>query len=262
MACFYAYFRKPVSLVLIAFGSFKAAAQQVTIHGTVFNMYKTVPLEAVSVLCSCGAGVVTDSIGNYSITVDQSDSLRFSYLGRATQMFPVSMMNPTTGFDIALHVKPTDLGEVKVAPRNYRMDSIQNRKDYEKIFNYKKPGVSITDGQSGSGVGLDLDELINVFRFKRNRRLAAFQERLVEDEQYKFVSHRFTLYTVKKITGLDSDARDTFMLHYRPSFWFTKTASDYEFYDYIKLAYQDYKNHLSYHTLPAKKEEPVHGVMP
>jgi hypothetical protein len=241
---FYAYFKKSFLFALVACCSGKVAAQEVTIHGTVFNMYKTRPLDAVSVLCSCGRGTITDSNGNYAIRVDETDSLRFSYLGRATQMFPVSMMNSTTGFDIALHVKPTELGEVRVAPRNYRMDSLQNRKDYAKIFNYKKPGLEITDGSSGSGAGLDLDQIINMFRFKRNRRLAAFQQRLIEDEQDKFIDHRFTRYIVKKITGLSGDAEDSFMFRFRPSFWFTKTASDYEFYDYIRLAYLEYQGKL------------------
>jgi cell division protein FtsI/penicillin-binding protein 2 len=253
---FYAYFRRTVFFALLAFISLKAVSQQVTIHGTVFNMYKTRPLDAVTVLCSCGRGTTTDSNGNYIIRVDQSDSLRFSYLGRATQMFPVSMMNSTTGFDIALHVNPTELSEVRVAPRNYRMDSLQNRIDYEKIFNYTKPGLSLSDGSSGSGVGLDLDQLINMFRFKRNRRLAAFQARLIEDEQDKFIDHRFTHYIVKKITGLDGNALDSFMYRYRPSFQFTKIATDYEFYDYIKLAYQEYKRQLRAHNV-MKKEEPV-----
>ena len=142
MVLFYAYFRKTILFALLAFICIeRVSAQQVTIHGTVFNMYKTRPLDGVTVLCSCGRGTTTDSNGNYVIRLDQSDSLRFSYLGRATQMFPVSMMNSTTGFDIALHVNPTELNEVRVAPRNYQMDSLQNRKDYEKIFNYKKPGL-------------------------------------------------------------------------------------------------------------------------
>jgi hypothetical protein len=132
------------------------------------------------------------------------------------------------------------------------MDSLQNRKDYEKIFNYQKPGIGITDGQNGAGI--DLDELINIFRFKRNRRLAAFQARLIEDEQDKFINHRFTRYTVKKITGLNGDTLDAFMFRYRPSFQFTKTASDYEFYDYIKLAYQDWQRQLHSHQ-PIKKED-------
>ena len=257
MLRFYAYLKKTIPLVLLAFLSIQAAAQQVTIHGTVFNMYKTRPLDGVSVVCSCGRGTTTDSNGNYMITVDLSDSLRFSYLGRITQFFPVTMMNATTGFDIALHVKPTELAEVRVAPKNYYFDSLQNRKDYEKIFNYTKPGISLSDGSSGSGVGLDLDQIINMFRFKRNRRLQAFQDRLIEDEHDKFVMHRFTRYTVKKITGLSGDSLDNFMLRFRPSYEFTKIATDYEFYDYIKLAYMDYLGqHMYFRREDADKVAP------
>jgi hypothetical protein len=239
---FYSYFRKTIFLALLVFSAFHSFSQQLTIHGTVFNMYRTRPLEAVTVLCSCGSGTTTDSNGNYVIRVDQNDSLRFSYLGRTTQMFAVSIMNATTGFDIALHVNPTELNEVRVAPRNYHMDSLQNRKDYEKIFDYKKPGLSITEGADGNA-GLDLDEIINIFRFQRNRRLKAFQDRLIYDEQNKFIDHRFTRYIVTKITGLKDATLDTFMYHYRPSYTFTQYASDYEFYDYIKLAYEDFQLH-------------------
>ena len=238
MVLFYAYFRKTIVFAFFAICAFRVSAQQITIHGTVFNMYKTHPLDGVSVLCSCGTGTTTDSNGNYIIRLKQSDSLRFSYLGRATQFFPVSMMNETSGFDIALHVNPTVLNEVRIAPRNYHMDSLQNRKDYEKIFNYKKPGLEITEGANGNA-GLDLDQIINMFRFQRNRRLKAFQDRLIYDEENKFIDHRFTRYIVKKITGLDGDELTSFMIRYRPSHNFTQYASDYEFYDYIKLAFEE-----------------------
>ena len=252
---FYAYFRITIPLFLLAFCAVRAGAQQVIIHGTVFNMYKTRPLDAVSVLCSCGSGTTTDSNGNYMIRVNSGDSLRFSYLGRATQYFPVNMMNSAMGFDIALHVNPTELAEVRVAPKNYYLDSLQNRKDYEKIFNFKKPGLEITEGANGNA-GLDLDALINMFNFKKNRRMLAFQKRLIEDEHDKFIDHRFTHYIVKKITGLTGDAADSFMFRFRPSYEFTKIATDYEFFDYIKLAYQDYKRERSFQRQPARKEEP------
>ena len=159
----------------------QAWGQQVNIHGTVFNMYRTRPLEGVSVLAASGKGTTTDSNGNYFIVVAYEDSVSFSYLGRATQMFPVKDINASTGFDIALHVDPLELKEVRVMPRNYHMDSLQNRKDYAKVFDFRKPGFKLTSPTTngGLGAGVDLDELINVFRRQRTRRMLAFQGRLI-----------------------------------------------------------------------------------
>jgi hypothetical protein len=218
-------------------------AQQVTIRGTVYNMYKTRPLDAVSVMSSFGRGTTTDSNGNYMLVVDVNDSISFSYLGRSTIKYPVKDMNKVTGFDIALHVNPTELNEVRIAPKNYRLDSLRNRKDYENVFDFRKPGISITSPNSGGlGVGFDLDAIINMFRFNRNRRMLAFQRRLIEEEQDKFIDHRFNRAIVKKITHLDGNELDSFMVRYRPSYEFTEVTTDYEYYDYIKLAYKEYKS--------------------
>ena len=67
------------------------------------------------------------------------------------------------------------------------------------------------------GVGFDLDELINMFRFKRNRSLASFQRRLLLEEQDKFVEHRFNKALVRRLTLLESPELDSFMLLFRPS---------------------------------------------
>lgn len=239
--CTYRGLVLPVFILLLGAGSVNAQWQQITVKGTVYNMTRTKPLQSVSVISTSGAGTVTDSNGNYSITVSDRDSLIFSYLGRATFNYPVKLINAFNNFDIALHVDPTELKAVRVAPRNYHMDSLQNRQDYAKYFDYKKPGLKLTD-PSGAGVGLDLDELINVFRFNRNRRLAAFQRRLIGDEQDKFIDHRFNKVIVKKITHLNSPEIDSFMIRFRPSFAFTQTSSDYDFDEYIKLAYLQFRS--------------------
>jgi hypothetical protein len=227
-------------LLLCLFGRPEAKAQ-VTIRGTVYNMFRTRPLEAVSVISTSGRGTITDSTGNYAITVNDRDSIFFSYLGRSTVKFPASMINTLNGFDISLHVNPTDLKEVSVMPRNYHMDSLQNRRDYAKAFDFRKPGLKLSTPTEGGSVGFDLDELINVFRFNRTRRMLAFQRRLVDEEHDKFIDHRFNRSIVKKITHLKDNDLDTFMRVYRPSYDFTVITTDYEFYDYIKLACQQYK---------------------
>ena len=228
-----------LSLSFLAGG--QAWGQAVTIHGTVYNMYRTKPLDRVSVVKVTGGGTTTDSNGNYVLQADLRDSIYFSYLGRATTKYAVNQINSMTGFDIALHVDPTELKEVRVMPRNYRSDSLQNREEYAKYFNFKKPGFKITQPGNGLGVGVDLDELINVFRFQRTKRIQAFQRRLEDEEQDKYVDHRFNRSIVLKVTHLEGDELDSFMVKFRPSYEFCKRATDYDLFDYIKLAFTEYQ---------------------
>lgn len=225
----------------VLFAASSVRAQDVTIHGTVYNMYRTRPLDRVSVISSSGKGTTTDSNGNYIIVVSLSDSIFFSYLGRATEKFPVRDINYSSGFDIALHVDPVTLKEVRVMPRSYRDDSIQNRRDYEKIFDYRKPGFKLTDGSGGLGAGVDLNSLIEMFERDKIHRTQAFQRRLVDEEHDKYVDHRFNRSIVLKITHLEGDELDSFMVRYRPSYDFCKRATDYDLYDYVKLAFQEYQ---------------------
>lgn len=205
-------------------------------------MSKTIPLPSVSVLSSEGMGTVTDSLGYYTILVNETDSIWFSYLNKPTPKFAVSAINKFNGFDIALHVPVTELKEIKVIPRNYKRDSIQNRLDYAKAFDFHKPGISLSNPSSGSfGVGLDLDAFINMFNFRKNRRMAHFQQRLIQEEEDKFIDHRFNKPLVRKITKLTGAEQDDFMKKYRPSLDFTRNATDYEFAEYIKLAWQEYE---------------------
>ena len=127
-------------------------------------------------------------------------------------------------------------------PRSYKRDSLQNRLDYAKAFDFQKPGISLSNPSSGAfGVGLDLDAFINMFNFRKNRRMAHFQQRLIQEEQDKFIDHRFTKALVKKITQLSGPEQEDFMKKYRPSLEFTSTSTDYEFAEYIKLAWQEYE---------------------
>jgi hypothetical protein len=43
-----------------------------------------------------------------------------------------------------IHIKASELPEVKVRNRYYKFDSLQNRKDYAKIFEFKKPGIRLS----------------------------------------------------------------------------------------------------------------------
>jgi len=243
-----------LNTVLLVAGH-SARAQTYVIRGSVYDSSRNYPLEAVSVISTSGKGTITNAEGFYQIEVTEKDSIWFSYLNKPTIKFPVLKIQNPMGFDISLQVNVPTLKEVKIRPKNYRQDSIQNRIDYAKIFNYQKPKIKPT--MNGMGVGFDLDEIINMFRFKRNRSLASFQRRLLIDEQDKFIDHRFNKALVRRLTLLDNPELDSFMRLYRPSFTFTKMAGDYEFQYYIKTAFFRFKRGLPPFDAIKKKEKKV-----
>ena len=138
-------------------------------------------VEAVTVLTSDGKPVFTDSLGRYSISAKNGDSIYFVYNNKPTQKFAVNKIPNAGQFDISLHIsvksKYSVLKEVVVYAKNYKQDSLENRQNYGEVFSYRKNGIE-TSITPGGGVGLDANELINMFRFKRNKRLKAFQARL------------------------------------------------------------------------------------
>ncbi len=210
------------------------------VTGRVFDMSKTNPMPSVSVMSTSGNGTVTDSLGRYSLSMAETDSIWFSYLGKPTPKYAVvSIPNPYS-FDISLHVNITELKQVMVKPRDYRLDSIQNRLDYAKAFNFEKPGIGTSLNPDGR-VGLDLGEFFDMFRFRQNRRMRAFQERLLREEEEKFIDHRFSRALVIKITHLRGAELDTFMNRYRPDVLFIKLATDYELQSYIKISFQKFQ---------------------
>ncbi len=237
-----------LALFLFSFSSLAlaglAVSAQVTIRGAVFDMSGKRPLEGVSVISTSGKGTTSNVLGHYSITVDEKDSIYFSYLNKPSMKFPANTIPTFNNFDISLHVPSNILPEVRVMPPSYRFDSLQNRKDYAKVFDFRKPGIGISTsppGSGGAGVGLDINELINMFRFRRNRSMLGFQERLLLEEQDKFIDHRFSKLLVKKITLLNGAELDEFMKLFRPGFEFTQLSNDYEFQYYIKQSYLQYR---------------------
>lgn len=237
-------YRIIIPFLFIVLLASQSALAQYKIKGTVYDSTRNYPLELVSVLTTAGKGTVTNAEGVYEIEVAEKDSIWFSYLGKPTVKFPVLKIANPFGFDISLKVNVTVLKEVKIRPRNYKQDSAQNRLDYAKVFNYKKPGLKTVTPQYGVGAGFDLNEIINMFRFKRNRSMLSFQKRLLEQEREKSVTHRFNKALVRRLTLLDGAELDSFMLVFRPSYEFTMSTGDYDFQQYIKTAHARFKRGL------------------
>ncbi|WP_123891792.1 peptidase associated/transthyretin-like domain-containing protein [Chitinophaga costaii] len=218
-------------LVTLLFLQLAAAAQQQLVKGTVYERSARFGMVGVSVMSTSGRGTVTDSLGHYSIRLPVTDSISFSYQGKATMKFPVRELAPNHPFDMSLHVDIHVLPTVVVQSQrihNYRQDSIENREEYAKVFNYQRDYLTAVNG--GAGINLDL-----LFSLKKAKRMERFRERLEADEREKYVDHRFNKDLIRQITGLQPPAIDTFMVIYRPSFEMLQTfENDYDYYKYIQ----------------------------
>jgi len=225
------------SFVLVA-GKLSA---QYKVKGVVFDSSRLYRIEAVSVMTTGGRMSVTDSMGRYQIDVGEKDSIWFSYLGKPTPKYPVLKIPDVNQFNIALQLKTDVMAEIKIKTRSYREDSVQNRKDYAKIFDFHRPNIASMTTIGPTGAGIDLDELIRVFQFRKNKQTEKFKERLEEQERQKSIDHRFSKLLVKRLTALDGNDLDVFMIRYRPSYAFALVASDYDFQLYIKKCYELFK---------------------
>ena len=196
-----------VALLLLAA---RTAVGQVQITGTIYDESQRFAMSGVSVLGTSGIGTMTDSVGHYIIRLPLGDSIYFSYLGKTTNRFPVKDLAPDQPFNMALAISVDSLPAAFVRGKNYLLDSLATRKEYAKVFDYHSKYVNgmKTEKRGGMGIGLNLDMFFNG---KENRRMEAFQKRLVEDEHDNYVDHKFSRSIVRKITGLEPPALDTFM---------------------------------------------------
>jgi hypothetical protein len=219
------------------------AQGQLPVRGTVLDIGRINGVQGVVVSTNNGRKTQTDTLGRYMIDVAISDSLYFTYNNKSTLRYAVKDIADFTRFDIALQMsipsKYKALKEVTVFSKSYQQDSVENREQYARYFNYQKPGIksSVVNGAAGA----DINELINLFRFRRNKYLKKFQARLLQQEKDRYVDYRFNKKTVYNLTGLTGAAQDTFMIIFRPSYEFAATSQLYDFYDYIKLSGEQYK---------------------
>ena len=128
----------PFILTLLSFRN--VSAQSVAVSGIVYDISGRRPIEAV-IVNSNSNHAITDSLGRYIIMVKLKDSISFSLFGKSTQKYPIDTVEDIHNFNVMIHVTGVDLPEVRVRNSYYKMDSIQNRNDYAKYFNYQVPGL-------------------------------------------------------------------------------------------------------------------------
>ena len=216
------------------------AFSQFEVKGTVYDAAMMNYVEGVRVVSTSGIFAITDTLGHYSIPVRDSDSLYFVYNSKPTVKFPVKDIADPGAFNISIKAQVVSkykvLKEVVVYSNGYKYDSLENRQTYSGIFNYRKPGLYTSLDPYGYGANFDLDQIINAFRFKRNKRLQAFRNRLLDEEKEKYVDSKFGKTYVRRITGLTGSDLDSFLIWYRPSYDFCAASDELDFIQYVLQA--------------------------
>ena len=235
-----AYILRLLFIILIINASLPANGQ-IWLTGKVYDSTRMVTIPAVKVTTKKGVITYTDSIGRYGISVEKDDSVSFTYRGKSTNYFPVKQINYPAGFDVSLQIVVQDryqtLREVVVVGKSYRQDSLENRERYRKIFEFESSGLQITS----SGY-LDPNSLIGAFKFRKNKVMRSFQNRLVIEEQQKFIDSRFTKNLVRQITGLNDRDLERFMKLWRPPYELVAFSEEYQYHQYILDASRYFKS--------------------
>ena len=121
----------------------------------------------------------------------------------------------------------------------YQMDSIQRRTEFfTGKSDYAIPTFS--NGNSGTGIGLNLDHFYN--REKRKKKVITLFEQM---EQEQYINYRYTPQFVNEFTQLTDDALSEFMQQSRPSYsWLRKHTEKEDLIYYIndQLKLFDKKN--------------------
>lgn len=130
----------------------------------------------------------------------------------------------------------------------------QRRKDYDKAYKLADPGDIFSVGQNGAGLSINAVYNLLSKEGKSARRLTNFFQREYEEN---VIDQRFTKEIVTSVTGLEGTLLDNFMLRFRPSYFFSKTAGYYQMTEYIKSKYEMFKLNPNYRPLP---KLPIHLI--
>ena len=129
--------------------------------------------------------------------------------------------------------------------KNFKKDSVNNRLEFEKQFNYKPPRLidafnTNAIKQPGELITINPFTLLAVLT-KKSSPEYKFNKKLIEDEQEDYVSQKFNKGAVFKITGMKGDTLSEFLTRYRPAYQFAVKATAYDMQIYIKESFIKFK---------------------
>lgn len=231
-----------IGMGFISFGQNKSS-----INGILKDSITKQPLPFASITnMNTRQTVLSDSQGRFKISASLNQLLSIASVGYNFDTIMVSEKKLITD-SLYIFISPltksletvTVFGKIKLSA--YQSDSLRRRKDFfQTMSEHTQPVFS--DGNSGAGIGLNLDHFYS--REKRKRQaLSLFDQ--IEQEQY--INYRFSPTLITKYATLSNDSLSLFIQQYRPTYsWLRKhtTEEDLMYYinDKLKLFFKRKEN--------------------
>jgi hypothetical protein len=225
------------------------------VKGIVRDVTSGLPISNAQIITSKTI-ILTNNKGEFILeNIKLGTPIAVRIMGYETFELMVKDLNDT--LKIYLKQSAIALKEVQIrTKRNYKLDSLNLRKEYASAFGYKGPSFSdmfiekggrkneyvpsFTNPRStASLVSLNLLQVATLFG-KKKARNTRLKEALLRDEELNYVDHAFSKDNVKSITGLDGEQLIKFMDFYQPSALSLKKMTGYELTLYIKKSYEEF----------------------
>jgi hypothetical protein len=231
----------------------KCFSQEKVVTGIVFDKESKDRIASVNIRnITTGLSVYNSLKGEFKINAQEGDQLVFLRQEYHSDTIKVQNNSPLAIYmtRLAIQLKEVTVHDSLLTPEE-RLEA--TKQDFTKIYGSLAYRDFLTTPSSGNA-GLSIDALYN--SLSRSGKNAARLQQIIEgDYRQNVIDYRFNRTFVGHITGLKDEKLTTFMLRYRPGYYITKTASEYEFISMIRANLKRFlRNPRTYYLSPLKSK--------
>lgn len=233
--------------------SAKCFSQEKVVTGIVFDKESKDRIASVNVRnTTTGLSVYNNLKGEFKINAKEGDQLIF-----LRQEYRSDTIKVQSNASLAIYMTRLAIQLKEVTVHDTLQDPDKRleatKQDFTKIYGSLAYRDFLSTPSVGSA-GLSIDALYN--SLSRSGRNAEHLRQIIDrDYQQNVIDYRFNRTFVGNITGLKDEKLTAFMFRYRPGYYITKTASDYEFISMIHNNLRRFLRNSRIYSLPPLKSK-------
>ncbi len=212
--------------------SVRCFSQEKLVAGIVFDKESKDRIASVNVQdITTNIAIYNTYKGEFKINAKPGDLLVFTRQDYRPDTVKVQSNQPLAIYmvRVAIQLNEVTVHDSLLTPEQ-RLEA--TKRDYTKIYGSLAYNDFLTSPSSG-GAGLSIDALWNSLS-RSGRNADKLRQIIQSDYERNAIDYRFNRRFVGNITGLKDERLTAFMYRYRPGFYTTETASDYEFISLIR----------------------------